>query len=437
MKAAEVRAAARLYATGGNGAIYYGLGVTEHSQGSTMVMGMANLAMATGNIGRDGVGVNPLRGQNNVQGSCDMGSFPHEFSGYRHVSDDSTRDMFETLWGVKLDREPGLRIPNMLDEAVYGDFKGLYVQGEDIAQSDPDTKHVVAGLEAMECVIVQDLFLNETAKYAHVFFPGSSFLEKDGTFTNAERRISRVRKVMSPMAGLADWEVTLRFAEALGFRMDYSHPAQIMDEIAALTPTFRNVSYAKLDQAGSVQWPCNDQAPEGTPIMHVDHFVRGKGRFMITEFVATDERTGPRFPLLLTTGRILSQYNVGAQTRRTQNNIWHKEDVLEIHPFDAESRGIEEGDLVALASRSGEVALRAQISERMQPGVVYTTFHHPASAANVVTTDYSDWATNCPEYKVTAVQVRRTNHVSEWQEHDQETGISLRRISHGAVDAAE
>ena len=437
VKAAEVRAAARLYATGGNGAIYYGLGVTEHSQGSTMVMGMANLAMATGNIGRDGVGVNPLRGQNNVQGSCDMGSFPHEFSGYRHVSDDSTRDMFETLWGVKLDREPGLRIPNMLDEAVYGDFKGLYVQGEDIAQSDPDTKHVVAGLEAMECVIVQDLFLNETAKYAHVFFPGSSFLEKDGTFTNAERRISRVRKVMSPMAGLADWEVTLRFAEALGFRMDYSHPAQIMDEIAALTPTFRNVSYAKLDQAGSVQWPCNDQAPEGTPIMHVDHFVRGKGRFMITEFVATDERTGPRFPLLLTTGRILSQYNVGAQTRRTQNNIWHKEDVLEIHPFDAESRGIEEGDLVALASRSGEVALRAQISERMQPGVVYTTFHHPASAANVVTTDYSDWATNCPEYKVTAVQVRRTNHVSEWQEHDQETGISLRRISHGAVDAAE
>ena len=434
--ARELRAAARLYASGGNAAIYYGLGVTEHSQGSTTVMAMANLAMATGNIGREGVGVNPLRGQNNVQGSCDMGSFPHEFSGYRHVSDDATREMFESLWGVDLSDEPGLRIPNMLDEAVGGRFKGIYIQGEDIAQSDPNTKHVTAGLEAMECVIVHDLFLNETAKYAHVFFPGSSFLEKDGTFTNAERRINRVRKVMEPLAGLADWEVTLRFAQALGFAMKYEHPAQIMDEIARLTPTFAGVSYEKLDALGSVQWPCNDAAPLGTPIMHSERFVRGKGRFMITEFVPTDERTGPRFPLLLTTGRILSQYNVGAQTRRTANNVWHDEDVLEIHPFDAENRGVRDGDLVALASRSGEVSLRASISERMQPGVVYTTFHHPMTGANVVTTDYSDWATNCPEYKVTAVEVRRTNHLSDWQESDMESGVSLRRIA-GRADAAE
>ncbi len=437
VKPADVRAAARLFATGGNGAIYYGLGVTEHSQGSTMVMGMANLAMVTGNLGREGVGVNPLRGQNNVQGACDMGSFPHEFSGYRHVSDEATRDMFEQLWGVTLDHEPGMRIPNMLDEAVGGGFKGLYVQGEDIAQSDPDTKHVVAGLEGMECVIVQDLFLNETAKYAHVFFPGASFLEKDGTFTNAERRINRVRKVMAPMAGLADWEVTLGFAKALGFSMHYDHPSEIMDEIAQLTPTFRNVSYARLEELGSVQWPCNDAAPTGTPIMHVDHFVRGKGRFMITQFVPTEERAGPLFPLLLTTGRILTQYNVGAQTRRTLNNVWHGEDVLEIHPFDAESRGIREGDLVALASRIGEVSLHACITDRMQPGVVYTTFHHPNSGANVVTTDNSDWATNCPEYKVTAVQVRRTNYYSQWQDQDRETGVSLRRIAREAADAAE
>ncbi len=432
----EVRAAARLYATGVNAAIYYGLGVTEHSQGSTTVMAMANLAMATGNIGREGVGVNPLRGQNNVQGSCDMGSFPHEFSGYRHVSEDATREMFESLWGVELSQEPGLRIPNMLDEAVGGRFKGIYIQGEDIAQSDPNTKHVTAGLAAMECVIVHDLFLNETAKYAHVFFPGSSFLEKDGTFTNAERRINRVRRVMEPLAGLADWEVTLRFAQALGFDMNYEHPSQIMDEIARLTPTFAGVSYTKLDELGSVQWPCNDAAPAGTPIMHAERFVRGKGKFMITEFVPTDERTGPRFPLLLTTGRILSQYNVGAQTRRTANNIWHDEDVLEIHPFDAENRGVRDGDLVALASRSGEVSLRARISERMQPGVVYTTFHHPLTGANVVTTDYSDWATNCPEYKVTAVEVRRTNHLSDWQEQDRDSGVSLRRIA-GHADAAE
>ena len=290
--AAEMRAAARLFATGGAAAIYYGLGVTEHSQGSTTVMAMANLAMATGNIGKLGAGVNPLRGQNNVQGACDMGSFPHEFTGYRHVSDDAARESFETVWGVSLSADPGLRIPNMLDEAVGGTFKALYIQGEDIAQSDPDTQHVTAGLRAMECVIVQDLFLNETAKYAHVFLPGSSFLEKDGTFTNAERRINRVRRVMTPMGGLADWEATCALSEKLGFPMAYGHPSEIMDEIAALTPSFSGVSYRKLDELGSIQWPCNEAAPEGTPMMHVERFVRGMGRFMLTTYVPTEERTG-------------------------------------------------------------------------------------------------------------------------------------------------
>jgi formate dehydrogenase major subunit len=428
----ELRAAARLYATAGNAAIYYGLGVTEHSQGSTMVMGMANLAMATGNLGREGVGVNPLRGQNNVQGACDMGSFPHEFSGYRHVSDDATRDVFAGLWGTALDCEPGLRIPNMLDEALEGRFRGLYIQGEDIAQSDPNTQHVTAALRAMECVVVQDLFLNETAQYAHVFLPGASFLEKDGTFTNAERRINRVRKVMEPLAGMAEWQITTALATALGYPMHYAHPAEIMDEIARLTPSFAGVSYNLLDRLGSVQWPCNEAAPTGTPVMHVDRFVRGLGRFMITEYVPTEERTGPRFPLILTTGRILTQYNVGQQTGRTANTAWHDEDVLEIHPFDAESRGIEDGDLVALASRSGEVALRARISARMQPGVVYTTFHHARTGANVITTDFSDWATNCPEYKVTAVQVRRTNARTAWQDRHEADAARLRRIAPAA-----
>ena len=437
VRAGDVRAAARLYATGGRAAIYYGLGVTEHSQGSTTVMAMANLAMATGNIGTVGTGINPLRGQNNVQGSCDMGSFPHELPGYRHVSDDATREIFEGLWGVTLSDEPGLRIPNMLDEAVQGRFKGIYVQGEDPAQSDPDTQHVTAGLKAMECVVIQDLFLNETAKYAHVFLPGASFLEKDGTFTNAERRISRVRKVMSPLPGYADWEVTQLLSRALGYPMDYSHPAEIMAEVAATTPTFAGVSYDKLDALGSVQWPCDDSAPEGTPLMHVDRFVRGRGKFMITEFIPTDERTGARFPLLLTTGRILSQYNVGAQTRRTENSRWHEEDVLEIHPFDAEQRGIADGDLVALESRSGDIAIKAVISDRMQPGVVYTTFHHAKTGANVITTDYSDWATNCPEYKVTAVQVRRTNRPSDWQAKFYEEDFSLTRIAGRTLDAAE
>jgi formate dehydrogenase major subunit len=426
--AEELRGAARLYATGGNGAIYYGLGVTEHSQGSTTVMGIANLAMLTGNIGHEGVGVNPLRGQNNVQGSCDMGSFPHELPGYRHVKNADVRAIFEAAWGVEIDPEPGLRIPNMLDAAVSGSFKGLYCQGEDILQSDPDTKHVAAGLAAMDCVIVHDLFLNETANYAHVFLPGSTFLEKDGTFTNAERRINRVRKVMAPRNGYADWEITQMLARAMGADWHYTHPAQIMEEIAATTPSFAGVTYDLLEERGSIQWPCNEAHPEGSPIMHVDGFMRGTGRFMITEYVPTDEKTGPRFPLLLTTGRILSQYNVGAQTRRTQNVIWHEEDVLEIHPHDAEVRGIKEGDWVRLASRSGETTLRATLTDRVTTGVVYTTFHHPGTQANVITTDNSDWATNCPEYKVTAVQVALSNGPSDWQEDYAAQAARARRV---------
>ena len=436
--AALVRGAARLYATGGNGAIYYGLGVTEHSQGSTMVLGIANLAMATGNIGREGVGVNPLRGQNNVQGACDMGSFPHELSGYRHLSDTVTRELFNGTWGVTIDPEPGLRIPNMMEAALDGTFKALYVQGEDPAQSDPNTQHVTAALAAMECVIVQDLFLNETAKYAHVFFPGASFIEKDGTFTNAERRISRVRKVMEPLAGLADWEATMGFAKALGYEMPYTHPSQIMDEIARLTPAFTGVSYEKIDKLGSIQWPCNEAAPEGTTTMHVDEFVRGKGRFYITEYVATPEKVNSRFPLILTTGRILSQYNVGAQTRRTANSQWYDEDRLELHPHDAEERGIATGDWVGISSRAGETVLRAVVTDRMQPGVVYTTFHFPESGANVITTENSDWATNCPEYKVTAVQLVKVQQPSEWQRrfHEQnEAQLALLRNRSGTSRA--
>ncbi len=414
--AETIRAAARLYATGGNAAIYYGLGVTEHSQGSTMVMAMANLAMATGNIGRPGVGVNPLRGQNNVQGSCDMGSFPHELSGYRPVGDAAVRQVFDTHWGVTVDSEPGFRIPNMLDEAVAGGFRAIYVQGEDIAQSDPNTKHVEAALDAMECVIVQDLFLNETAKFAHVFLPGTSFLEKDGTFVNAERRINRVRAVRPPVTGKHEWEATQMLANALGYPMAYESSEDILAEIAELTPTFADVTFDLLDREGSVQWPCNESSPTGTPVMHEDGFVRGKGLFVETEYQPTPETANRKFPLLLTTGRILSQYNVGAQTRRTDNLAWLEEDVLEIHPADAETRGVRTGDWVSVQSRIGEITLSAEVTTRVAPGVVYTTFHHPETGTNVVTTELSDWATNCPEYKVTAVEIRPANHRSAWQE---------------------
>ncbi len=411
--AEKIRCAARLYAKGPNSAIYYGLGVTEHSQGSTAVLAMTNLAMVTGNVGRAGVGINPLRGQNNVQGSNDVGSFPHELTGYRHVSDPKVRGDFEHAWKVTLDPEPGLRIPNMFDAALDGSFKGIYIEGEDIAQSDPNTHHVAAALQAMEIVVVHDIFLNETSNYAHVFLPGSSFLEKNGTFTNAERRISMVRKVLQPLAGKEDWEVTCMLSNALGYPMEYRHPSEIMDEIARLTPTFAGVSYKTLERLGSAQWPCNDEAPEGTPVMHVGEFVRGKGRFLPTEYVPTEEKTTWRYPLILTTGRILTQYNVGTQTRRTKNVLWHPEDMLEIHPHDAEQRGLREGDWVEVTSREGSIFLRAVLTERVQPGVVYTTFHHPDTGANVVTTEHSDWATNCPEYKVTAVEVKPTSRRPE------------------------
>lgn len=427
--AQQVREAARLYATGGNAAIYYGLGVTEHSQGSTMVMAMANIAMATGNIGREGVGVNPLRGQNNVQGSCDMGSFPHEFPGYRHVSNAETRNMFEKEWKTSLSGEPGLRIPNMFDAASDGSFRGLFIQGEDIAQSDPNTHHVEHALSSMDIVVVQDLFLNETAAFAHVFLPGTSFLEKDGTFTNAERRINRVRQVMRPKQGMHEWEVVCRVATAMGYPMQYNSASEIMDEIARLTPTFHGVSFERLDELGSIQWPCNEEYPEGMPVMHIEEFTRGKGRFMLTGFVPTAERTNRNFPLILTTGRILAHYNVGAQTRRTDNVAWHPEDILEVHPHDAEVRGIKTGMRVSLASRVGATNLTAMVSDRMPQGVVYTTFHHPVTGANVITTDNSDWATNCPEYKVTAVQVMVSNAPSDWQEEWEAREVENKRIS--------
>jgi formate dehydrogenase major subunit len=318
----------------------------------------------------------------------------------------------------------------MFDAAIEGTFRGLFVHGEDIAQSDPNVKHVLAALGAMELVVVQDLFLNETAKYAHVFLPGASFLEKDGTFTNAERRINRVRAVMKPKSGQHEWDIVCQIATAMGYPMHYDHPSQIMDEIASVTPTFTGVSFDKLDEVGSVQWPCNEQAPDGTPIMHVDAFTRGLGRFVPTPFVPTDERSTRRFPLILTTGRILSQYNVGAQTRRTANIAWHQEDVLEIHPHDAEVRGIRDGDEVTLASRVGATTLHAQLSDRMPTGVVYTTFHYPVTGANVVTTENSDWATNCPEYKVTAVQVTLTHPVA----HLNGEAAADRELAVGLVD---
>jgi len=411
----DIRKAAHLYAGGPNSAIYYGLGVTEHSQGSTGVMCLGNLALACGMLGREGVGVNPLRGQGNVQGGSCLGSWPHVFSGYRFVTDDAVRSSFEKDWGVTLDPEPGLRLPNMFDAALTGHFRGMYIMGEDPVQSDPNQSHIVEAMRRMEFVILHDLFLNETSKYAHVFLPGSSSLEKDGTFTSAERRVNRVRKVVEPMAGYQDWEIVVMLMNAMGYPAKYSNAGEVLDEIARLSPAYQGLSFALLDRVGSAQWPCNEGAPEGTEVLHTKSFPRanGRGTFMLTEYVPTAERTSDRFPLLLTTGRILTQYNVGTQTRRTSNTKWHPEDRLEISREDAEARGIRDGEWVQVTSRFGTTKLRAQFSKRVDAGVVYTTFHHAKSRVNRVTSDLSDWATNCPEYKVTAVEVTRVEQASE------------------------
>lgn len=402
-----IRQAARLYASGPNSAIYYGLGVTEHSQGSTGVMCLGNLTLSCGMLGREGVGVNPLRGQGNVQGGSCLGSWPHVFSGYRFVTDDEVRASFEKDWGVTLDAEPGLRLPNMFDAAIAGNFRGMFIMGEDPVQSDPNQGHIIQAMRQMECVVIQDLFLNETAKYAHVFLPGSSSLEKDGTFTSAERRVNRVRKVVEPLAGYQDWEIVVLLMNAMGYPAQYADAGEILNEVARLSPAYKGISFELLDRIGSAQWPCDENAPEGTEVLHRKTFPRanGRGTFMLTEYVPTAERTNDTFPLLLTTGRILTQYNVGTQTRRTENNRWHAEDVLEICEHDASVRGIKDGDRVKIASRFGSTELRAKYSERVSGGVVYTTFHHAETRINVVTSDLSDWATNCPEYKVTAVEV--------------------------------
>ncbi|MBU3736298.1 MAG: formate dehydrogenase subunit alpha [Methylobacterium sp.] len=416
----DIRRAARLYAGGPNSAIYYGLGVTEHSQGSTGVMCLGNLALSCGMLGREGVGVNPLRGQGNVQGGSCLGSWPHVFSGYRFVTDPDVRGSFESDWGVALDAEPGLRLPNMFDAALTGHFLGMYIMGEDPVQSDPNQEHIIAAMRRMECVVVQDLFLNETAKYAHVFLPGSSSLEKDGTFTSAERRVNRVRKVVEPLAGYQDWEVVVLLMNAMGYPARYQHAGEILDEIARLSPAYKGLSFALLDEIGSAQWPVDENAPQGTEVLHRERFPRanGRGTFMLTEYVATRERVSDQYPLLLTTGRILSQYNVGTQTRRTANSAWHPEDVLEISREDAIARGIADGDQVWLASRFGATRLKARYSLRVNPGVVYTTFHHAETRVNVVTSDLSDWATNCPEYKVTAVEVSVTPPAAAVTSHE-------------------
>ena len=380
--------------------------------------------------------MNPLRGQNNVQGSCDMGSFPHELSGYRHVSDDATRAACSRSSGAcTLDPEPGLRIPNMFDAAVDGTFKGLYIQGEDILQSDPDTKHVPPGFgdgmrRGAGPVPERDRQLRACVP-AGLHLPG-----EERHLHQCRAAHPAVRKVMAPMNGYADWEVTQLLANALGYPMHYNHPSEIMDEIARLTPTFAGVSYEKLDELGSVQWPCNDAARrKARPIMHIDGFVRGKGKFVSPNMCRPTRRPARAFRCCSPPGRILSAVQCRRADPAHRQRRLARGGLLEIHPHDAENRGISDGDWVRSPAAPARRRCARMITERVAPGVVYTTFHHPTTQANVVTTDFSDWATNCPEYKVTAVQVMPSNGPSEWQEEYEELTRQTRQIAEPLVAA--
>ena len=417
--------AARLY--GGSGASFccHGLGVTEHRWGSHGVIALCNLALATGNIGKPGTGINPLRGQNNVQGASDMGCLPTYFSGYQSLDDQKLASLHQTITGRPLPTKRGMKTPDMWDAAIAGRLKGLWIIGYDVAQTDPNLKKVHEALKRVEFLVVQDLFLSETAKFAHVVLPGASFLEKDGTFTNLERRIQRIRKAVEPPHGiLPDWRVVCEVSTRMGYPMAYRHPSEIMDEIAKLTPMFAGVSYDRLDQYAGLQWPVPTAAHEGTALMHQETFPKGRAHFVAVEYLPPGETASKEYPFVLTTGRILQHYNCGAQTRRTAILELVDTDVLEMHPADMEGRHLRDGEIVRLVSARGEALLPVAGSERVLQGHLFTSFHFPASTVNALLSSSADESSKCPEYKVSAVRVESI----ERDELDPEDEAELRHM---------
>ena len=399
-----LRKAARLYATSGASMSCHGLGVSEHRWGSYGIMTMCNLAALTGNIGRPGTGINPLRGQNNVQGSCDVGSVPVYYTSYQKLDDPKVRSLFEEITGHPLPQRKGWKLPEMWDAALDGRLKGAWIIGYDVAQTDPNLNKVRAALSKLDFLIVHDLFFNETAKYAHLVLPGASFVEKDGTFTNGERRIQRVRKVVEPPAGIkSDWEAICEVATAMGTPMSYEHPSQIMDEIALQTPAMKGVSYEKLDEGFGLQWPVPEAGHPGTVVMHTEKFPRGKAKFVPVEYMPPTEEPTEDYPFTLVTGRVLHHYNCGAQTRHSRLLDFVDTDVLEIHADDAAELGMKTGDIALLKSPRAQVTLPVVISDRVPPGTVFTTFHFPELNLNTLLSSSADDLSKCPEYKVSTV----------------------------------
>jgi len=410
----QVRQAAIAYATAGLAMSFHGLGVTEHFQGTYTVMQIANLAMITGNVGKPGCGVNPLRGQNNVQGMADMGVQPYQGAGYLDVTNPEVVSKYEAFYGAKLPHHIGYTIPEMYEAALEGKLKALWIMGEDLVQSDPNTNKVVSALQSLDLLIVQEIFLTETAKLAHVVLPGASFLEKEGTFTNGERRIQAVHKVVEPVGDARpDGQIMVEIMNRMGYPQAPYNAKTMLAEISQIVPFFAGVTWENLGKQGK-QWPVE---PDGTDtkILHTETFKRGKGRFMFRDFVETGEllENGKDFPYILTTNRVLEHYNAGTMTRRTRNIQIVREDVLMIHPDDAARHQIAEGDWVCIESARGKVDIKAQLSEDVKPGVLSTTFHFPELMVNVITSDVHDSEANCPEYKVVAVRIRRAKRVAE------------------------
>ena len=403
--------AARLYSQAEKSMIVYGLGVTEHQTGTENCMAIANLALVCGQIGRPATGIMALRGQNNVQGASDVGPLPATLPGYQSVTDPKCRDKFQKAWGVAIKDKPGLKSVEMLDECVRGNFKGIYILGEDPAQTDPDLVHVRKALEGVEFLVVQDIFPTETTKYAHVILPGASFAEKDGTFTNGERRVQRIRKAIEPLAGMADWEVISKISTLMGYPMPYTHPSEIMDEIASLVPIYGGISYDRIEDKG-IQWPCPTKDHPGTTTLYTDLFSRpgGLAQFMALDHQGSAEVPDETYPLVLITGRIREHYNNGSMTRRCSGIAEVvPEELVEINLEDAQSLGIEHGDWVKVLSRRGEVKVRAKVTDRSQAGNVFMTFHHQDALTNVLTSEYRDPITGTPEYKSCAVRVERVS----------------------------
>jgi formate dehydrogenase alpha subunit len=404
--AEDIIAAARLYAQADKAGLFYTLGITEHVCGTYNVMSTANLSMLTGNLGRESTGVNPMRGQNNVQGACDMGALPNVFTGYQKVTDDAMREKFEKAWGVPMPPgEVGLMIPEMFDKANSGELKAMYILGENPVLTDPNANHIKSGLENLEFLVVQELFLTETAEYADIVLPGSSFTEKDGTFTNTERRVQRVRKAIEPLPGLADWQTIAAMSTRVGYPMNYNSAEEIFDEMASLTPSYAGMSYQRIDAKG-LQWPCPTADHPGTKFLHGASFTRGKGLFQGIDHVPPAELPCEEYPLLLSTGRILFHYNVTTPYSAGLHSLWNEE-YAEVNPEDASRLGVVTGDEVKVTSRRGEVTTKVQVTDKVPPGVVWMSFHYTESPTNVLTSDAIDPITKTGEYNVCAVKMEK------------------------------